>query len=53
MTKEFYFKGHHFKVVPIENSTDSNIVKDGKFVRRVSKEIAANAMQNIDRLFKN
>lgn len=49
---EFYYKGHHYKVVPIEDSTDSNIVKDGKFVRRVSKEIASNAMQNVDRLFK-
>lgn len=52
MVNEFYYGGHHYKVVPVENSTDSNIVKDGKFVRRVSKEIAAKAMQNVDKLFK-
>lgn len=48
---EFYYKGHHYKVVPIEGSDDFTIVKDGRIPRRVSKEIAAKAMQNVDRLF--
>ena len=52
MTSEFYFRGHHYKVTPIENSEDFTIVKDGRFARRVCKEIADNAMQNVDKLFK-
>lgn len=52
MVNEFFYKGHHYKLVPIENSEDYTIVKDGRFARRVKKEIAANAMQNVDKLFK-
>ena len=49
--KEFYFNGHHYKVVQIEGSTDCSIIKDGKFTRRIKKEIAKNAMQYVDKLF--
>ena len=52
MTKEFYYKGHHFEVVPIEGSTDHTIIKDGRQSRRVSEGIAKCAMQNVDKLFK-
>ena len=49
---EFEYKGHRYKVVPIEGSSDYIIVQDGRRSRRVSKEIADKAMQNIDKLFK-
>lgn len=52
MVNEFFYKGHHYKLVPIENSEDYTIVKDGRFARRVKKEIAEKAMQNVDKLFK-
>lgn len=52
MKKEFYLKGHHYKVTPIEGSTDCTIVKDGRFTRRVSENIARNAMTYVDKLFK-
>ena len=52
MVNEFYFKGHHYQVTPIEGCSDFTIVKDGKFARRIKKEIADNAMQNVDKLFK-
>jgi len=52
MVNEFYFKGHHYQVTPIEGCDDFTIVKDGKFARRVKKEIAEKAMENADRLFK-
>ena len=51
MTKEFYFKGHHYKVVPIENSTDYVIIRDGRNTRRVGQEIAARAIENVDKIF--
>ena len=51
MTKEFYYKGHHYKVVQIEGSTDCNIIRDGRKTRRVKEEIAKCAMQYVDKLF--
>lgn len=52
MVKRFLYKGHKIEVVPIEGSTDYNIIRDGKQTRRVCKEIGENAINNIDRLFK-
>jgi hypothetical protein len=52
MKKEFYYKGHHFEVVTIEGSTDHTIIKDGRLQRTVSKYIAENAIQFVDKLFK-
>jgi hypothetical protein len=52
MTKEFYYKGHHYKVVQIEGSNDCNIIRDGIKTRRVKEEIAKCAMQYVDKLFK-
>lgn len=49
--KEFYLGGHHYKVVQIEDSTDYSIIKDGKFTRRVKKEIAQRAVEYVDKLF--
>lgn len=49
---EFDYKGHHYKVVNVENSTDCIIIKDGRQTRRVSKAIADHAMENVDKLFK-
>lgn len=52
MIKEFNYKGHHFKVVPIENNTDEFIIiKDGRKTRRVKREIAARAVEYVDKLF--
>lgn len=51
MTNEFYYKGHHYKVVQIEGSDDYSIIKDGRFTRRVKKEIAARAAEYVDKLF--
>lgn len=52
MTREFYYKGHHYHVTPVEGSTDSVIVKDGRYTRRITKELAASPMQHVDKLFK-
>lgn len=52
MMKEFYYKGHHFKVVPIEGGNDFYIVRDGRNTRKVSKEIAEKAKENVDKLFE-
>ena len=52
MIKEFHYKGHHFKVVGIENSTDYIIIKDGRKTRRVKEEIAKKAVEYVDKLFK-
>lgn len=49
---EFEHKGHRYKVVPIEGSTDYTIVQDGRRSRRVSKEIADKAIEYVDKLFK-
>lgn len=49
--KEFYYNGHHYKVVQIEGSDDYSIIKDGKFTRRVKKEIAQRAVEYVDKLF--
>lgn len=51
MTNEFTYKGHTYQVVPIENSTDCTIIKDGRQSRRVSEEIADKAIEYIDKLF--
>lgn len=51
MIKEFNYKGHHFKVVGIENSTDYIIIRDGRKTRRVKKEIAQKAVEYVDKLF--
>lgn len=52
MTNEFNYKGHRYNVVPVEGSEDFSIIKDGRFTRRVKKEIAANAIEYVDKLFK-
>ena len=52
MMNDFIFNGHNYKVVPVENSDEYTIIKDGRTSRRVKKEIAENAMQNVDKLFK-
>ena len=52
MIKEFNYKGHHYKVVKIENSTDHVIIKDGRQTRRVKEEIAQKAVEYVDKLFK-
>lgn len=52
MVTKFYYKGHNIEVVPVENSTDYCIIRDGRETRRVCKEIGERAMQNIDKLFK-
>lgn len=52
MIKEFNHKGHHFKVVGIENNPDEFIIiKDGRKTRRVKKEIAQKAVEYVDKLF--
>ena len=53
MPKEFYYKGHHYKVVPIEGSSDHFIIKDGRKTRRVEGYIAEIPMQYVERLFKD
>lgn len=53
MVKEFNYKGHHYKVVPVEGSEDCVIIKDGKETRRISKEFAISPMQYVERLFKD
>lgn len=53
MIREFNYKGHHFKVVGIENNDDEFIIiKDGRKTRKVKKEIAARAVEYVDKLFK-
>lgn len=51
MIKEFNYKGHHFRVVGIENSTDYIIIRDGRQTRRVKEEIADKAIEYVDKLF--
>lgn len=53
MVREFNYKGHHYKVVPIEGSNDFTIIRDGRMPRRVCKEIAEKAIENVERLFKD
>lgn len=54
MVREFNYRGHDFNVVPIEgNAEEFIIIRDGRQTCRVKKEIAANAMQNVDKLFKD
>lgn len=52
MISEFYYGGHHYKVVKVEDSTDHLIIKDGRQTRRVKKEIAEKAVEYVDKLFK-
>lgn len=52
MISEFYFKGHHYKVTPVETSTDYIIIRDGRQTRRVKEEIAQKAVEYVDKLFK-
>ena len=47
------YKGHQFELVKIENSTDYLIIRDGRQTRRVKEEIAKNAIENVDKLFKD
>ena len=52
MIKEFNYKGHHFKVVGIENNEDEFIIiRDWRNTRRVKKEIALKAKEYVDKLF--
>ena len=50
--KEFYYKGHHYKVVPIEDNDDYSIIRDGRQTRKVCKEISQNAKMHVDELFR-
>lgn len=53
MITKFAYKGHEFQVVPIENNPDEFIIiRDGRQTRRVKKEIAAKAVEFVDKLFK-
>lgn len=53
MITKFAYKGHEFQVVPIEwNDEEFNIVKDGKYARKVTRQVATTAMQHVDKLFK-
>ena len=53
MVKKFLYKGHQFELVRVENSTDYLIIRDGRQTRRVKQEIAKNAIENVDKLFKD
>lgn len=52
MDNEFDYKGHHYKVVAFERSTDHIIIRDGRKTRRVKEEIAEKAMEYVDKLFQ-
>lgn len=51
MITKFYYKGHDYRVVKVENSTDHLIIRDGRQTRRVCNEIAAKAIEYVDKLF--
>jgi len=52
MIREFAYKGHHYKVVGIENNDDEFIIiMDGRKTRRVKKEVAQKAIEFVDKLF--
>lgn len=52
MIREFAYKGHHYKVVGIENNDEEFIIiRDGRNTRRVKKEIAEKAVEFVDKLF--
>ena len=53
MVKKFLYRGHQFELVKVENSTDYLIIRDGLQTRRVKEEIAENAIENVDKLFKD
>ena len=48
---DFEYNGHNYKVVPVDNSTDCLIIRDGRQTRRVKQEIASNAIEYVDKLF--
>lgn len=48
----FDYNNHHYQVVKVEMSTDCLIIKDGRQTRRVKQEIASNAIEYVDKLFK-
>lgn len=52
MIKQFFLKGHHYKVVAVEGSTDYLITKDGSQTIRVNQSVAMNAVKNVETLFK-
>jgi len=51
MITKFFYKGHDFQVVKVENSTDHLIIRDGRQTRRVKEEIASKAIEYVDKLF--
>ena len=52
MIREFPYKGHHFKIVGIENNDNEFIIiRDGRNTRRVKKEVAVKAIEFVDKLF--
>lgn len=52
MITKFLYKGHEYQVVPIEGNTEEFIIiKDGKKTRKVTKQIAQQARQYVDKLF--
>ena len=53
MVKKFLYRGHQFELVKVENSSDYLIIRDGRQTRRVKEEIAKNAIENVERLFKD
>ena len=53
MNNEFEYRGHLYKVTPIEgNNEEFIIVKDGKQTRRISRDFADAPMMYIEKLFK-
>jgi len=53
MNKEFEYRGHTYKVTPIENNGDEFIIiRDDKQTRRISRDFADAPMMYIEKLFK-
>ncbi len=52
MIKQFFLKGHHYKVEAVDGSTDCLIIRDGEQTIRVNESVARNAAKNVERLFK-
>ena len=53
MNKEFEYKGHLYKVTPIEgNNEEFVIIRDGKQTRRISREDIDAPLMHIEGLFK-
>ena len=36
---EFTYNGHHYKVVPVENSNEYSVIKDSRFTRRAGGDV--------------